>query len=86
VRIAIFLVDDFVQIAAAVVPVLHVALHLVAAEQFHVDVVNDHRFDVGIALGADRVAGELGVGGRENRALGVVQIGILDERQIARAA
>ena len=85
-RLVVFLVDDPVQVAAAVVPVLHAAGFAVAAELLEVQVVDDHRFDVRIAFGGDGIAGELDVGRREDPRLGVVDVGVLDERQVARAA
>ena len=55
-----------------------------ATELFKIEVVDDDRFDVGIAFGGNGVAGEFDVGRREDARLGVVDVGVLDERQIAR--
>ncbi len=57
-----------------------------AAQLFEVEVVDDHRFDVRIAFGGHGIASKLGVRGRKDSRLGVVNVGVLDERQIAGAA
>lgn len=84
VRFAVLLVDDLVDVAAAVVPVLHAATAVpVDPQHLHVDVVNDERFDIGGALGGDGIAGEFRIGRGEDGRLCVVNVGVLNKRQVA---
>ena len=83
---AVLDVHHLVEIPPAVVPVLDRAALPVAAEHLHVDVVDDHHLHVGRRFGGHGVAGELDVGRREDSRLGVVDVGVLDERQVPRAA
>ncbi len=52
-------------------------------EQFKIHVVNDNRFNIRIGLRPDAIASERHVAGRKDRGLGVVNVGVLDEGQIA---
>ena len=56
------------------------------AKLLEIQIVNDDGFDIRIAFGSHRVAGELDVGRRKNSRLGVMDVGVFDKRQIARAA
>ena len=58
----------------------------VMSQLFEVEVVNNHGFHIRIAFGSDGVPGKLDVRRREDPGLGVVDVGVLDERQIARTA
>ncbi len=60
--LAVFPVHDLVQVPSAIVPVLHRALLPMMMQQIHVEVVDDHRFDVRVALSRDGIAGELHIG------------------------
>ena len=47
--------------------------------------MNDDRFDIRVAFGSDRVSREFRIRGCENRGLGVVNVRVFDERQVAGA-
>ena len=83
VNTSILIVNNVVQVLATVIPILHRSGIAVTSQLFEVQIVNDHGFDIRIALGGYGVTRKFEIGWRKNPGLGVVDVSIFDEGQIA---
>ena len=72
-----------IDVDSPVVPVPSSPTGLVLGQKPQIQVVEDHRLDVRAALRGDCVSAEGEVRRREDARLGIVDVGVVDERQVA---